>query len=324
MAKPLDQPELQRRLERLKVQLVRDDRSQGAGVLVMCLDCGGELHLNAVQLAPRLRSRGCLKCSYRERRAKLIKDEATAVNQARAAGMEPLEPYPGGGRPWLCRCLGCGHEGRPRLANLKSRGTGCDWCARRVRGTKRRLNADAAAGVMLNAGLTPVTTYPGADIPWECICSGCNSHVFPTLTNARRLGRGCRVCGMYGLHLDKPAMVYLLEHHELQSMKVGVTGREVLTEPRIRRLKRRFGWSCLATTPFRTGLEALAVEQEVLRWVRRDLGLPRHLGPTETEGWTETFSADLVSPATILARIHDAHRRFSASCDEDATQALNP
>ncbi len=36
----------------------------------------------------------------------------------RAAGAEPLLPYPGAQVPWLCRCLTCDREITPRYDNV--------------------------------------------------------------------------------------------------------------------------------------------------------------------------------------------------------------
>jgi hypothetical protein len=44
-------------------------------------------------------------------------DPKAAETEMRAAGYEPLVPYPGRSNDaWPCRCIKCGHEGRPRLS----------------------------------------------------------------------------------------------------------------------------------------------------------------------------------------------------------------
>lgn len=52
----------------------------------------------------------------------------------RAAGMEPLETYPGAmGSPWRSRCTTCGAEGSPRPNNLSNGAGGCKPCGDRKR-----------------------------------------------------------------------------------------------------------------------------------------------------------------------------------------------
>lgn len=57
---------------------------------------------------------------------RLHPDEAAAV--MRAAGLEPLVPYPGANPPWLCRCTTCGSEGSPSYSYVASHGKGCAPC----------------------------------------------------------------------------------------------------------------------------------------------------------------------------------------------------
>lgn len=56
-------------------------------------------------------------------------DEAHGIMVA--AGLEPLEPYPGVRVPWRCRCMNqvCGADVFPTLGSVNSRGTGCSECA---------------------------------------------------------------------------------------------------------------------------------------------------------------------------------------------------
>jgi len=66
--------------------------------------------------------RGCAFCAARR------VDPEAAETLMRAAGLEPLGPYPGGQIPWACRCLKCGTVVRPQYANVRL-GRGCINCA---------------------------------------------------------------------------------------------------------------------------------------------------------------------------------------------------
>jgi hypothetical protein len=80
----------------------------GSGVPWRCrhVACGREV-------TPRLSNvtkgqRGCVYCSGRVRL-----DPEAAASVMRAAGLEPLEPYPGSDRHWRCRHAACGREVTP-------------------------------------------------------------------------------------------------------------------------------------------------------------------------------------------------------------------
>lgn len=58
-------------------------------------------------------------------------DPEVAVADMRAAGVEPLEPYPGSGKPWRSRCYTCEHEASPTLNNVRSGHHPCKYCSSR-------------------------------------------------------------------------------------------------------------------------------------------------------------------------------------------------
>lgn len=95
--------------------------------LSQCRACGREVR-------PRLTSvrrgwKGCRFCARSGGRARL--NEELVVRDMLAAGLEPLEPYKSVKLPWLCRCLGCGREVRPRYGNVRLGHRGCTQCASR-------------------------------------------------------------------------------------------------------------------------------------------------------------------------------------------------
>jgi hypothetical protein len=127
-------------------------------------------------------------------------DPAVAAARMREAGAEPLEPYPGADAPWRCQCLTCGTVGHPRLSSIDRQGT-CRPCGRlranastRLRAlSKAQLDPDGAVQLMRDAGLEPLTEYPGANTPWACCCHRCGHEVSPSFASVRS-GRGCRHC----------------------------------------------------------------------------------------------------------------------------------
>lgn len=117
-----------------------------------------------------------------------------AVERMRAAGAEPLEPYPGVDEPWRCRCLSCGTIGAPRLSAVGPGRQGpCKPCGRLRANAKTRTDPAVAATVMRSAGFEPVEDYPGSVAPWRCRCLICRNDVVTTYSAVKN-GARCRFC----------------------------------------------------------------------------------------------------------------------------------
>jgi len=143
-----------------------------------CLQCSRE---STPTLTNVRAGKRCKYCNGRE------VDPGEAVAEMRAAGFEPLVPYPGTNEPWKCRCTVCGFEPTPALQSVR-KGHGCRNCAGQV------LDPAEAERVMRAAGLIPQIPYPGADKPWPCHCPVCGGNPSPTLSSIRA-GCGCEYCG---------------------------------------------------------------------------------------------------------------------------------
>lgn len=73
---------------------------------------------------------GCVRCGHEKTAEARRIPEERAVELMRAAGVEPLVPYPGADEPWRATCAACGNEVAPRLDGIKNRGQGaCLFCA---------------------------------------------------------------------------------------------------------------------------------------------------------------------------------------------------
>lgn len=121
-------------------------------------------------------------------------DPVVAVAIMRAAGLEPLEPYPGSNAPWKCICLACGDECAPSLSHVRE-GSGCRRCGHERGARKQRGDPGQAAAEMRAAGLEPSEPYPGVNIPWKCTCLVCGDECAPRLGHVRSRGGGCFRCG---------------------------------------------------------------------------------------------------------------------------------
>ncbi len=144
---------------------------------------------------------GCDDCARRAAAAKRRVPDDQAVADMRAAGVEPLEPYPGTDAMWRCRCLNALCPGlwmgdpadiRPRRSQaIVSAVSACKYCARVA------VRPERAVYEMIKAGVRPLEPFVKAVAPWPCECLRCSADdITPTYANVVLTGQGgCRHCG---------------------------------------------------------------------------------------------------------------------------------
>ncbi len=135
--------------------------------LCRCETCGR--HPKPSYGRVRKTGRGCGYCSGRH------VDPDEAVEVMRAAGFEPLTPYPGSLAAWPCECSTCGKQSSPYYANTRYQNGRCA-CRQGM-----RVDPDEAAETMRAAGLKPLEPYPGSNIRWRCRCTKCGKEVTPVI-----------------------------------------------------------------------------------------------------------------------------------------------
>jgi hypothetical protein len=101
-------------------------------------------------------------------------------------GLEPLEPYPGAGRQWRCRCLRRGAEVAPRYSNIQQGWGGCPACRRAASSARQRGPEAEAIEVLRAAGLEPLEPYQGVMMPWQSQCRTCGNQAAPLLNNIKK------------------------------------------------------------------------------------------------------------------------------------------
>jgi hypothetical protein len=105
----------------------------------------------------------------------------------------------------------------------------------------------------------------------------------------------------------------------LSARKIGITN----TERRYDRIAAYgSGWEVVFTTSHDDGQLVRDLETQVLRWLRKDVGLPPYLGKEEmgaAGGHTETFSLEGVSNREVLTKI----RGVLKSLEQDKASRLN-
>lgn len=247
----------------------------------LCESCGNTV---TPMLGTVRKGHGCKFCAGMI----VVADEAIQV--MRSAGLEPKDPYPGAGKPWLCVCTKCQRRVNPRLSDVRVGRAGCKYCAGR---TVDPVDADTK---MRETGFIPQGPYPGSEKPWHCICVTCGREVTPVWSKVRK-GTGCRYCAVSGFDYAAPAHVYILMH-PLGAVKIGIAG----SSARNRRYSdhARQGWVLFKREEFQSGADAWKVEQAVLRQLRGEGYMPfMSAGEMPQGGETETFDADLISAYSI-------------------------
>lgn len=241
---------------------------------------------------------GCRYCSE-----KLIAPEH-AIELARKAGLEPIEPFENAHTPWKCRHLGCGEIVSPLYFTVARGGSGCVKCNSRFAADKYRMPLEKALEIMRKAEMEPLEEYKNAVTPWKNKCNKCQKIIYPTLANVKN-GSGCIRCSVLGFNLNEPAYLYLMLHPELNSLKVGVGGHSAKND-RIEAHK-KYGWVLFKQQSFATGDIAYQIEQETLSWLRVDLGLPKFLVIEQMPqgGHTETIDASEIDLPTIWAKVEE-------------------
>jgi len=239
----------------------------------------------------------CRECGQEATHAALRKTHDEAATLMRAAGLEPVEPFPGVDRPWRCRHLRCGREVQPTYTNTKRGQGGCLVCAAQDASARLLMPEPEARAIMTAQCLEPLEPYRGNNKPWRCRHS-CGRIVTPTLSNVAA-GRGvCRYCNSKFPYAG-PATLYLVV--DRGAVKIGCANRG---GGRIEEHRRR-GWQLAWSVDVPTGDDAYNLEQAVIAWWREELGLP----PVYTKDWmpqsgaSETAPWDDMHPVHVLAKV---------------------
>jgi hypothetical protein len=204
---------------------------------------------------------------------------------------------------WKCKE---GHSWKARGAKRLA-GQGCPTCTNRV--LKQGFNdlltkypeIAATWDLKKNSPTKPEQVLYGTHEKFWWICDLGHSWQTSPTTRTRT---SCPRCANSGFDQSQPGIFYFIENRELLSRKVGIANTK---SDRIETWKKN-GWRILLTHESDNGLLILNLETEVLRWLRRDLKLPQHLGQAEMGrfgGGTETFSMEGVSEGTVIEKIQE-------------------
>lgn len=182
--------------------------------LSVCMECG-EFVRPIYRNVMRPGRGGCKPCGRKNSAATRRTPHDEAVKVMRAAGVEPLEPFPGVDTPWRCKCLNALCPGlwmgdladiRPRLTDARSSISACKYCARVA------VRPERAAQQMTERGVKPLAQYESAWKPWQCECLKCGADdITPAYANVVLSGQGgCKHCGGRAKVPERQAVAELL------------------------------------------------------------------------------------------------------------------
>lgn len=194
--------------------------------------------------------------------------------------------------------------------NGRSRDQSCPVCANRI--VISGVNDMATTHPRLasefhptkNMPLTPKSISAGTRRKIWWICSQQPEHVWLAYSDSRVQGRDCPSCAQTGFDPNLPGIFYFLEHPEYLARKVGITNQGLKTD-RVANFKAD-GWNVINLWTLDKGHSIRTLETYMLRWIRKDLGLPQYLGAKEmkrTGGASETFSGEGPTNEEIILRI---------------------
>ncbi len=256
-----------------------------------CLKCGNITNPSYASI--KSGQGGCRSCGVKEGAKKNLLSEKEATAVMLKAKLKPLEKYVRADNPWKCRCLVCKKVVYPAYSNVNSGSSGCIYC---VGG---KVDEKDAIALMKKNGFEPLEPYVDSKKKWKSLHIKCGNIVYPLYNTIQNRGSGCSTCAEYGLTYTAPAYLYIMQHYEYQSIKIGISNDNA-TPNRVRSHKND-GWKHYKSFFFMTGQIAENVENEVLNWIRNEKKLGIHLSQElmKQGGYSETVDSEEISVVEI-------------------------
>jgi hypothetical protein len=227
---------------------------------------------------------GCRPCGVKKGGIKNTLLDIDAKEVMLKANLKPLEKYKKADQPWKCRCLVCKKIVYPSFSNVNSGNNGCLYCI------GKKVDAKDAIALMRKNGFEPLESYVDSKKKWKSRHIKCGNIVYPQYNTIQNRQTGCSACANYGIDYTKPAYLYIVQHHEFQSIKVGISNNHA-TPNRIRTHQIN-GWIHYKSFNFESGQIAEDLENTILRWIRIEKNLGIHLTKKLMgAGYTETVDA---------------------------------
>lgn len=305
IASRIDEKNAKKRLTLQKLKLVGkykwvDRRSY---FKIKCLICGQVSETNWDSLNKSGRNPGCQRCSRSKASFQQVSEQMHQILLLEH-NLQAVGEYTGNSNLIAVKCLICNKNKKVRrsfLLQRKKKMQGCMTCAGAPVADPQKI-----ARIMKKAKLKPIEPYSGGHKRWKCKCLKCGELVYPQFNSVLQGQGGCIYCAEIGFNYKKSAQLYIITHHQMDSIKIGITN----SDGKPNRLKQfqANGWEIYKLYEFKKGIQAFNVEQKMLNWIREDLNLAPHLTIEQmpkTGGQSETVSADSITVFEIQKKLEE-------------------
>jgi len=147
----------------------------------ICIKCA-EINFRSLKSIKRNKN-GCVYCTKKK------VNPNKAADWMRENGLEPLEPYPGGHKPWKCRCMKCGKSVSPSYKSpTQQKKPACAYCS------KVRVDESEIVAKMIKNGYKPMEPYENSMKPWKCKCLKCGRIGYPRWSQIQSYDSKCQYC----------------------------------------------------------------------------------------------------------------------------------
>jgi hypothetical protein len=248
----------------------------------------GEGHSSKKAVNQRTRGYGCAVCAGL--RVEVGYNDLASTHPeiaAEADGWDPTTFVPDSEKrvPWTCGQ--CGYRWSARISPRTRRGVGCPRCAGHVLVPGTNDCATTHPDLAVEAlGWDPTTVFAATKTKLWWKCSACGHEWKSTGDNRRR--SGCPACAKYGYDPTSPGWLYLIEHHELGLLQIGITN-----EPDVRLTSHGArGWMLVDLLGPMDGSFAREQEKSILQMLRgRGATFTKAELAGTFSGYTESWTA---------------------------------
>lgn len=240
---------------------------------------------------------GCRPCGVKRGGVKNTLLDRDVKKVMLEAKLKPLEKYKQADQPWKCRCLVCKKVVYPSYSNINSGNKGCLYCI------GKKVDEKDAILLMRKHGFEPLEPYVDSKKKWKSRHLRCGNIVKPQYNTIQNRGTGCSTCAQHGITYTDPAYIYIMQHNEYESIKVGISNNK--SRPNRVRQHEINGWIHHKSFNLANGHMAEDIENELLRWIRLEKKLGIHLTKKMMRqgGHTETMDALKITIFEIQKRL---------------------
>jgi hypothetical protein len=262
--------------------------------LCKCSVCNQEVRVARDSIRRRSPEfKGCIDCAKIAQNQKMVEENKERILQRfQEKNLHLRSDYIGSNSPVEVECLKCGHIFITEGLRIGRQKYACAKCSGNY------VDPTEAENFMISKGYKPLVPFLGSHKSWESIHVLCGNVVTPEYSSIKSGNGGCKYCAEYGFQYSKPAYLYLITNEVLNAHKIGIANpARIKKSDRLHRYRHN-GWNVIKVWDFPNGKIAEEIENELLRRLRVDLGIPPYLSISEMgghKGHTETVSADAIS-----------------------------